>query len=515
MAFQVIQKLLSKPAFIFLVGMTTSFAFAPFYLLPMLPCAIAFLMNKIFTSPSYIASFKSGSLFGAGYFLGGLYWIASPLLLYFLQDYWWLVPFALFAPMLLGLYIGILAMTLHAFRFLSAAAFAICFACTWVLFEILRTELFTGFPWLAAGYSLTKWPSLIQSASLFGVFGLSFIVSSIGATIFVLLSKKSSKMSKICIACLVLVISASNIFYGHARLNSSPTTLSEHMIKIIQPNIYGLISTKSAPAGAENMIELAKPDRNEMEKLLYIVMPESALNFFSSQAVFNKLLQNLPEQSYLLVGGDRIERNGAITKAWASVFAFNNKGIITEFYDKTHLVPFGEYLPFRNFISNNLHAVVSTFLTDFVDLSAGTGPRTLNPAGIFSFSPLICYESLFPTNIIDRNNRPTLLINFTTDMWYGITSGPYQHFDMSIMRAVEYGIPLIRSATTGISGVADPYGRVLAKLELGKRGAIHHKIPIHIAQQTLFSTYGNVLPISFLICIFVFVIYIRDNKYLR
>lgn len=515
MTFQVIRKLLSKPVFIFLVGMTASLAFAPFYLLPILPCALAFLINKIFTSSSYISSFKNGTLFGAGYFLGGLYWIASPLLLYFLQDYWHLVPFALFAPMLLGLYIGILAVALHTLRFLSAAAFAICFACAWVLFEILRTKLFTGFPWLAAGYSLTKWPSLIQSASLFGVFGLSFIVSSIGAAIFVLLSKKSSKMSKICIACLVLVIATTNIFYGYIRLNANPTQLSEYAIKIIQPNIYGPIIAKSAPAGAENMIELTKHDQHEMEKLLYIVMPESALNFFSSQAVFNKLLQNIPQQSYLLIGGDRVERIGGITKAWVSVFAFNNKGTISGFYDKTHLVPFGEYLPFRSFISRNVHALVSTFLNDFVDFSPGTGPKTLNPAGIFSFSPLICYESLFPTNIIDRNSRPTLLINFTTDMWYGISSGPYQHFDMSRLRAVEYGIPLIRSATTGISGVVDPYGRVLTKLELGRRGAVQHKIPLSISQQTLFSAYGNALPITFLICIFVFVIYIRDNKYLK
>ena len=469
----------------------------------------------MFRSNSYRHSFLIGWLFRCGYFLGGVYWIAAPLVLYFFRDYWWLIPFTIvLVPGLLGLYIGILAIVTHSFKFLSLAGFSLSFSCFWVFFEFLRTELFTGFPWLAAGYSLVKWPTLIQSASLFGIFWLSFLVISISSGLFVLFSNGVRPFTKTWICFAVAGFCAANFIYGNARLRFNKTVLSKDMVKIIQPNIDGLITRTTMDADAERIIKLAKLV-DESDHLLYVLLPESALNFFGSEKTFSKLLQNIPEKGYLLAGGDRREGYGTMIRTWISALVFNREGLLLDKYDKTHLVPFGEYIPLKTLAPTRLHPIVSTFLNDFLDFSRGTGPKTINVANKFSFSPLICYESLFPDNIIDLHNRPDLLINFTTDMWYGNTSGPYQHFDMSVLRGVEYGMPLIRVATTGISGITDQYGRILAKLDRGKQGVLYKNIPIRSGGSTLYSICGNILILSFLICILGSIIYARNNKLLQ
>jgi apolipoprotein N-acyltransferase len=164
--------------------------------------------------------------------------------------------------------------------------------------------------------------------------------------------------------------------------------------------------------------------------------------------------------------------------------AIDDRGVVLGSSDKFHLVPFGEYVPFRSILK---FSKITQGMTDF---SAGRGPRTMRIDGLPPFSPLICYEVIFPGAVVDRADRPDWLLNVTNDAWFGISSGPHQHFASARMRAVEEGLPLVRAANTGISGVVDGYGRLVARLGLGQEGVVDAPLPPSLSP-TIFSRWGN------------------------
>jgi apolipoprotein N-acyltransferase len=154
-------------------------------------------------------------------------------------------------------------------------------------------------------------------------------------------------------------------------------------------------------------------------------------------------------------------------------------------YDKFHLVPFGEYMPFNKIIPLKKLTIGGT------DFSAGPGPRTLELPGLPPFSPLVCYEVIFPGEVVDPKHRPAWLLNVTNDGWYGISFGPYQHLASSRMRAIEEGLPLVRANNTGISVVTDAYGRIVASLGLGQTGHLDSHLPVGLFEPTPFAKLGN------------------------
>ena len=170
-----------------------------------------------------------------------------------------------------------------------------------------------------------------------------------------------------------------------------------------------------------------------------------------------------------------------------SLIVINEKSHVLDFYDKHHLVPFGEFLPFREILAR---VGVDKLAAGSVDYSAGVGPTTIRVKGIPSFSPLICYEAIFPREVADLFNRPQWLLSITNDAWFGPNAGPLQHFQMARLRAIEEGLPLVRVANTGISGLVDPYGRVPKKIPLGESGFIDVALP-HPLSPTIYSIYGN------------------------
>jgi apolipoprotein N-acyltransferase len=491
-----------KFVWIFIVGCIASLAFAPYYIMGLFPVAISALMLYVLRSESYKESFMMGWIFGCGYFLSGLYWIAYPLLFYFLDTFWWLAPLViLVGPCVLGLYPGLCCLVMYRLKRLNSIAFALCFICFWVFLEFLRTKLFTGFPWLVAGYSLMAWPAAIQSSSTFGLFGLSFIVLCLSIVPFALIACPN-RTKKILTCIIVTGLFIANVVYGACVLYRNPTILAEYKVKIVQPNVDGLITRANMDSTARSVIELAKINGTDSGQLLYVLLPEGTLSSFTSQTFAELIRTSVPEHGYLLSGGDRKEYIGGRLKAWNSIFVFDKHGQVIDMYDKTHLVPFGEYMPMRGLLPDSLHAVVA-YSGVFPDFSAGTQPRAIEVGGKFSFCPLICYESLFSNSVRDAD----LLINFTTDMWYKNSSGPYQHFDMGKLRAVEYGIPFIRGASTGISGIIDPYGRVLAHLPLGEPGVLVHDIPLRSKVTTLYARLGDSLVLTIIGFIFVAAIY--------
>jgi apolipoprotein N-acyltransferase len=183
-------------------------------------------------------------------------------------------------------------------------------------------------------------------------------------------------------------------------------------------------------------------------------------------------------------------------EVWNSLHAIGRDARVAATYDKFHLVPFGEYVPFRSVLGFTKLTVGNT------DFSAGPGPRSINLDGLPPAGPLICYEAIFPGRVATLDDRPGWLLNVTNDAWFGISSGPHQHFASARMRAVEEGLPLVRVANTGISGVVDAYGRVTAKLGLGREGVVDANLPVAIADPTPFARWGHTVAWIALIIVF-------------
>ena len=185
-------------------------------------------------------------------------------------------------------------------------------------------------------------------------------------------------------------------------------------------------------------------------------------------------------------------------RVWNAIVAVNDTGAVVGAYDKHHLVPFGEYLPFRDFIPAWLN--LDKLTPGSIDFTAGPGPATLHLPGLPPISPLICYEIIFPSAVTGDGDPPQLLVNVTNDAWFGVSTGPYQHFVSARFRAVEEGIPVARAANTGISGVIDSYGRVVISLGLGHQGVIDAPLPRALASPPPYARLGDaMLPVMIIV----------------
>ena len=178
--------------------------------------------------------------------------------------------------------------------------------------------------------------------------------------------------------------------------------------------------------------------------------------------------------------------SGNFEQIWNSALAVDGNGAIVASFDKFHLVPYGEYVPLRE-----LFPFIAKITPGSLDFTAGPGPRTLHLPGLPPVGPLICYELIFPGEVADRSDRPQWLLSLTNDAWFGRSTGPYQHFASARFRAVEEGVPMVRVANAGISGVIDAYGRVQVRLELDAIGVIDHGLPAVTPAPTVFAQFGN------------------------
>jgi apolipoprotein N-acyltransferase len=178
-------------------------------------------------------------------------------------------------------------------------------------------------------------------------------------------------------------------------------------------------------------------------------------------------------------------------------------------YDKLHLVPFGEYLPFQDWMEKLGFEQLTKVQGGFI---AGTRRHTLELPNAPRALPLICYEAIFPGNIATRDERPGWIVNLTNDGWFGISTGPYQHLQQVRLRAIEEGLPVVRAANTGISAVIDPMGRVVAELGLGLEGVLDSRLPLAIPP-TVYVRAGDIPAAILLIAALIFVIGRRVDKH--
>ncbi len=470
------------------LGALSALMLPPFHLLPLGVAALTGLVWLIDSARGPRGAFALGWLFGFGHFLVGLYWIVNALLLFgwqFLPVY----PIVIgFLPALLAVFIGLAAVALHMASFKGPARI-VGFAVWWVAFEWLRGHLFSGFPWNLAGYAWTFSDAMIQIASLGGVYALSLMTVACFAMPALLAEPGRARTALVSIGGAVLVL-ASVYAFGAARLAGAPALGADAVpgvvIRVVQPNVSQTAKWDRARHEANFRHHLELSTGPGYDRVTHIVWPETAASFYLAEQplALAAVAQATPMGGLLLTGAPRRGIAGGERHLWNSLLAIDGFGRVTASFDKFHLVPLGEYVPLKDYLP------LTKVVEGASDFSAGPGPRTLRLLGLPPVSPLICYEVIFPGNVVDSADRPQWIINITNDAWYGDSPGPRQHFAIARLRAVEEGLPLVRSANTGISGVIDAYGRVVARLELGQTGVLDAGLPRAI-DAPLYGRWGD------------------------
>ncbi|MCQ0988589.1 apolipoprotein N-acyltransferase [Jiella marina] len=494
------------------------------------PCLV-WLLDGVGARRSLLATmgaeFATGWLFGFGYFVAGLWWMGSAMLVD-AAAFAVFIPFAVLGlPAILGIYFGLAAVLArrfwgdNAWRILSLAA-------SLALFEYLRSFLFTGFPWNEIGVLAAPTPMLMQSTSLVGVHGLTLVA----VIVFASPAALADRSGRFPVLLLALILAAAHVGYGAYRLDAHPTVFAEEdvHVSVVQANIpqaakfdeaqaetifakqielsnAGRRSRKAATggdgsqAGSTNgpaIIDAQPPGRT------LIVWPESSLPFILTERpeAIARLADMIQPGETLIAGAPRLEIVApGDERIYNSVLVINDQGEIIDARDKVHLVPFGEYMPYGKFFDQlgimNLSQMPGGF-------SAGTLQTKVALDGAPGFLALICYEAIFPAEIAAAvsADRPDFIVNDTNDGWFGRTSGPYQHLRLAKLSSVALGLPLVRAANTGISVVTDGYGREIDALALGATGTIEAKLPA-AAPPTPYSRLRNLPFFAMLIATFV------------
>ena len=217
----------------------------------------------------------------------------------------------------------------------------------------------------------------------------------------------------------------------------------------------------------------------------------------------------------MIIGAPRILRKNGDPTIWTGLIIVNDKGLIENFYDKVHLVPFGEFVPFRKLFPFLFNKITP----GAIDYTAGDALKTLYIKDFPPLSPLICYEGIFPDHVVAKDvhthqKSAKWMLNLTNDAWFGRSSGPYQHLAMTRVRAIEEGLPLIRVANNGISAVIDPCGRIVKSLGLNVKGIIDCTLPKALDQATLFARFGNKVFFLMLLSMALVIVYLslKRNK---
>ncbi|MFO0389605.1 MAG: apolipoprotein N-acyltransferase [Alphaproteobacteria bacterium] len=459
----------------FAFGVCATFTLPPFFFFPLLIPAFSGLFLLLHGAENRRRMFLDGWWWGWGYYITGLYWFCIALLTD-AEKFAWLIPFALFGlTAVIALYNGVICL-LFSFIRLGGIGRIAAFSFIWLGVEYARGHLFTGFPWNLAGYIFAASDISIQLASLVGAYGLTWFAVLLGVVPALCVMKHIDKKHAITCAASVYLVLCIGLAWGAWRLHQAGETqfVKGVKIRLVQANIAQ--HHKWDPAlqmeGLRAYAELTQAEG--IETITHVIWPETAVPYVVREGsrLTEMLGAVLAPHSTLITGALRAEGAGQDGKIWNSVVALDANGNILGSYDKHKLVPFGEFLPFRSLIPEKWATPVGN-----KDFSAGTGPATLDWAGLSGISPLICYEAIFPELAVNNDHTPSLLLNLTNDAWFGTSSGPHQHFHMSRMRAVEHGIPMIRVANTGISAVIDSYGRVIQRLELEQGGVIDTGLP--------------------------------------
>jgi apolipoprotein N-acyltransferase len=498
-----------------LAGILSTLSMAPFFWWPLLFATMPVLAWLLEGAPTLKRAGWIGWWFGFGYFLLGLFWIGEAFLVE-ADKFAWALPFAVtLLPAGLALF----------FAAATAAAVAatprnrawprlIALALTISAAEWLRGHILTGLPWNILGYALTAPDTMMQSASVLGIYGLTLLTVLVFTAPAALWTAGATRVTRASGLALAVVSTFAIIMHGTITLRRASSEMVPGVrLRVVQPSI--LQSEKWLPENQRRIfndhLDLSgrKPDGTQdgLVGINLVIWPEAAMPFqpLKSPEALAAIGDLLPDGTFLFSGGLRTEDvpatgsgidEGPSRKAFNSLMAFGTvggkKGELVALYDKIHLVPFGEYLPFQQVLEK----------IGLRQLTRMRGGFTANPApraalvvpGLPAFGPLICYEAIFPAEVMPtgggEGQRPSAFINVTNDGWFGNTTGPRQHLHQTRVRAVEEGLPIVRAANNGISAVIDAHGRIIARLDMNVRGSLDSPMPV-AASPTWYSRAGD------------------------
>lgn len=493
----ILNSIFAKSFAALLCGALLAFSQAPhnFWLL-IFPCFSLFYIIYSSVEKKRAAFFVS-FLFALGYFVAGLNWIGNALLVEG-NDFKWVWPLAVIAlPMGLALIYAALLTFTHALTNRRTLNGFFAFTIALVLAEFIRGYAFTGFPWNLFGYTWIDLP-IAQLASIVGPFGLTWLTIFWGSVFGLFVLNKKHAISTALSSFLIFALAYG---FGHYTLSNSPTEFDETVrFSVVQPNIEQ-VDKWNPEKRTENFLKhivLSTFDQKAEKNIIVwpeTSVPPSFLNSLGAQEKFNEITD---KNTYLLTGGLSITPEIGSKKLdyHNGLFLVQGKKEPVKLYSKSHLVPFGEYIPFQKFIP--LQPV-----TNFVGMQRGDGTQTIKLKDGPSFSPQICYEIIFPSAMTHpQDMRPDYILTITNDAWYGDSAGPKQHFTQARFRAIEQGLPVIRSANTGVSGVIDPMGRVIEMRDVmtGETDGttINTSLPLK-TPPTLYNKFGNALFLIFII----------------
>lgn len=474
-----------------LLGALATLALPPLGALPVLLPSLCGLVWVLEGSRSRWSAFGAGWLWAWAWYAIGFYWIGNAMLVD-PGKFAWMIPFAtLGLGAVQAVFIGLATLATHLTR-TGGVARIIVLAGAWTVMEWVRAWFLTGFPWNPLGSVWDAVPAVLQLASLGGVYGLcafTILVFALPAA----LADFLGRWQRWLVLAAVVALLAGGFAFGQARLNAHPTELVPGIkLRLVQAAIAQRHMWREDLRQSQLLDHVELSRGAGFDSVTHVIWPETAAPFFLDLDARSRAIAAMaaPVGGALLTGAPRITPQGIEPlHLWNSLMVLDGAGQVLGVYDKVHLVPFGEYVPLRGLLP------ITKLTAGGTDFSAGIGLRTLDIPGLPPVGPFICYESVFPGEVVGRDQkRPEWLLTVTNDGWFGKSAGPHQHLAAGRMRAVEEGLPLVRSANTGISAVLDPLGRQLARLDLGKRGIMDTGLPKPV-MPTPYSRWGNAVPL--------------------
>lgn len=462
-------------------GLASACGFAPLHLWPLTISGVALLIVAVDKAPSLRSALLRGWAFGVGNFALGNNWIATAFTYQSNMPAWlgWV------AVVLLAFYLAVYPAAAAGLAWRWGRAdrlrLVLVLAAAWIVTEYLRAVLFTGFAWNPLGVALLDLPP-VHLATLTGSYGLSGVLILIAGAVWLAVQRQwlpaAAITATIALLSLVLLPSAASPARGpRVRIVQPNISQDQKHAEGYEPQLHRL-RQESAPGAAEPRLHL---------------WPEDAIPYFLDEEPWRaaEVASWVGTRDLILTGGAKIERDsdGRATGARNTVWNIDSRGTVLARYDKAHLVPYGEYLPARPLLS----AVgLSRIVPGAFDFLEGPGPQTLDVPGFGRAGIQICYEIIFSGQVVDPANRPDFIFNPSNDAWFG-RWGPPQHFAQARLRAIEEGLPVIRSTPTGISGMIDANGRIAAAIGWREPGVIDARLPF-AAAPTAFARLGNVAP---------------------
>ena len=480
-------------------GAVFALGFAPFDLFPAMLVGLAVFVLLLDGCAGRLRPVRRAAVvgwgFGFGQFFAGMHWIFYPFLVDPTQHAWQIPFVALLFPGGLALFCALAcAFALNFWRPGPSRIFAltVCYA----IAEWLRGHVLTGLPWNLPAYGWGPSLGVLQSNAMFGAYGLSLLTVLFGAS----LAELFGRPRRYALPAVMALMFAALFIGGEIRLTLSPTDyVADVRVRLVQPNIPQdqKYVRELAPRNWRTLIDLS--ERQNGFAPTVIVWPEAAPPVLLQRApeAVDQIAILTGSSKVLVTGNQRIEIDASgHRRFFNSLYVFGHGGQLVATYDKFHLVPFGEYLPEESILSSLGITKLVGFPGSF---TAGDGPHTIKVPGAPDAGPLICYEILFPGDVVGES-RPNWIINVTDDSWFGPWAGPSQHLLAARVRAIEEGLPVARAANTGISAMIDSYGRTVGSLGLDQAGIVDARLP-RALPATVYARFGDLsFAVLILLC---------------